>query len=562
MFRKLKRSKTYIIIISITKFSEKNLLSIISNIKYLIEHKKLAYKIHWTFPIYFFEILREHEELNKWLLERFKTNADIYMPGTYSGSPHEYMLHDEIHLDLYWALKNPFKSGYKDMFQNAPIMFYIYNIEKFRKKVTELYRKLNFNYTEGIRQSKNNKNYLIFYKNNCQYLYEVQKIDSPKSNVETLIYFYEIKENYDNQELKNFLLYLKALENSFHSIKIQNLEGSKLTAELLEIPKFNSLKEQEGIINFQNKRLKDYQINEKSLREFLINKNQEEIVKNSESIATKNLEYNMEGNFTLSHDQYNIKFENGKLNKIKFKDKKVEFLNTSRTYFKVLSKKELIKEASIESSFSFSNEKILGIKQYLAFHSASKSTIDFFIDETISSFFVSIKIKWPSEVNLDKKTLKKCNPDYILEYSALEIPVFEISKGTNLKITAKYSDLDTYEKIIITKNNPKGYINGTEFLISKGNDKNSNFFISFLNVEKQIIHTINYKIEKINSKKWLILNIGGSYNTVHIKDVINYSQTLNLMILPLNNNFDNKIKLNSKIKNLIFYTNIKKYENK
>ncbi len=97
-------------------------------------------------------------------------------------------------------------------------------------------------------------------------------------------------------------------------------------------------------------------------------------------------------------------------------------------------------------------------------------------------------------------------------------------------------------------------------MISKGNDKNSNFFISFLNVEKQIIHTINYKIEKINSKKWLILNIGGSYNTVKIQDVINYSQTLNLMILPLNNNFDNKIKLNSKIKNLIFYTNIKKYE--
>ncbi len=86
------------------------------------------------------------------------------MPGTYSGSPHEYMLHDEIHLDLYWALKNPFKSGYKDIFQNTPIMLYIYNIEKFRKKVTELYRKLNFNYTEGIRQSKNNKTYLIFYK--------------------------------------------------------------------------------------------------------------------------------------------------------------------------------------------------------------------------------------------------------------------------------------------------------------------------------------------------------------------------------------------------------------
>ncbi len=124
-----------------------------------------------------------------------------------------------------------------------------------------------------------------------------------------------------------------------HSIKIQNLEGSKLTAELLEIPKFNSLKEQEPIINFQNKRLKDYQINEKSLREFLINKQQEEIVKDLESIAPKNLEYNMEGNFTLSHDQYNIKFENGKLNKIKFKDKKVEFLNTSRTYLKVLSKK-------------------------------------------------------------------------------------------------------------------------------------------------------------------------------------------------------------------------------
>ncbi len=331
--------KTYIIIISITKFSEDNLLLIISNIKYLIEHKQLAYKIHWTFPIYFFEILREHEELNKWLFERFKTNTDIYMPGTYSGSPHEYMLHDEIHLDLYWALKNPFKSGYKDIFQNTPIMLYIYNIEKFRKKVTELYRKLNFNYTEGIRQSKNNKTYLIFYKNNCQYLYEVQKIDSPRSNVETLIYFYEIKETYDNQELKNFLLYLKALENNLHSIKIQNLEGSKLTTELLEIPKFNSLKEQEPIINFQNKRLKDYQINEKSLREFLTNKHQDEIIKNSESIVPKNLEYNMEGNFTLSHDQYNIKFENGKLNKIKFKDKKVEFLNTSRTYFKVSSKK-------------------------------------------------------------------------------------------------------------------------------------------------------------------------------------------------------------------------------
>ncbi len=129
------------------------------------------------------------------------------------------------------------------------------------------------------------------------------------------------------------------MENNLHSIKIQNLEGFKLTAELLEIPKFNSLKEQEPIINFQNKRLKDYQINEKSLREFLINKQQEEIVKDLESIAPKNLEYNMEGNFTLSHDQYNIKFENGKLNKIKFKDKKVEFLNTSRTYLKVLSKK-------------------------------------------------------------------------------------------------------------------------------------------------------------------------------------------------------------------------------
>ncbi len=193
------------------------------------------------------------------------------------------------------------------------------------------------------------------------------------------------------------------MENNLHSIKIQNLEGSKLTTELLEIPKFNSLKEQEPIINFQNKRLKDYQINEKSLREFLTNKHQDEIIKNSESIVPKNLEYNMEGNFTLSHDQYNIKFENGKLNKIKFKDKKVEFLNTSRTYFKVSSKKELIKEASIESSFSFSNEKILGIKQYLAFNSAKKSTIDFFIDETISSFFISIKIKWPSKIDLDKK---------------------------------------------------------------------------------------------------------------------------------------------------------------
>ncbi|AHH10838.1 Hypothetical protein BCO_0050702 [Borrelia coriaceae ATCC 43381] len=42
-------------------------------------------------------------------------------------------------------------------------------MEKLRKRVLELYRKLNFNYIEGIRIAKNNKKYLVFYKNNCQF---------------------------------------------------------------------------------------------------------------------------------------------------------------------------------------------------------------------------------------------------------------------------------------------------------------------------------------------------------------------------------------------------------
>ncbi|AHH03642.1 Hypothetical protein BHY_0691 [Borrelia nietonii YOR] len=42
----------------------------------------------------------------------------------------------------------------------------------------------------------------------------------------------------------------------------------------------------------------------------------------------------------------------------------------------------------------------------------------------------------------------------------------------------------------------------------------------------------------------------------------NYSLSLNLILIPINNNFDNKIKINSKIKTLLFYPNIKKNENK
>ncbi|UPA16493.1 histidine kinase [Borrelia coriaceae] len=562
MFRKFRNSKTYIVIISITAFAESKLYSILSNTKYLIENKNLSYKIHWTFPTYFFEILKLNIELNEWFLKRLKNNEDIYIPSTYSGSPHEYMLHDEIHVDLYWALKNPFQSGYKDLFKDNPETFYIYNMEKLRKRVLELYRKLNFNYIEGIRIAKNNKKYLVFYKNNCQFLSEIQEPETKKQKIETLLYFHEIKDVYNNQELKNFLLPLKELDANFYSIKIQNLEGKKINTELLEIPEFNSLKEQALILQFQNKRLKEYQINENSLKEFLVNKNSQELPSNLEPITSKNLEYNMEGNFTLSHEKYHVKFKEGKLNKIKYKDRKVEFLDSCKTYIKILSKKNIIIEPTIESSFSFSSEKIVGIRQYLNFNTKEKSIIDFFLDENLASFFISIKIVWPSNIICNNKNLKTNNRNYLLEYSSLEIPIFEVEKGVNLKITAKYNDFDTYEKIIETKKDIKGYINGTEFLISKGNDQNNNFFISFLNIEKHIIYTVNYKIEKRGFKKWFILNIGGSYNIVKADDLKNYSLSLNLLLLPINNNFDNKIKLNSKIKSLLFYPNIKKNENK
>ncbi|AJW73432.1 hypothetical protein [Borrelia hermsii] len=562
MFRKFRNSRTYIVIISITAFAESKLYSILSNTKYLIENKNLSYKIHWTFPTYFFEILKLNSELNEWFLKRLKNNEDIYIPSTYSGSPHEYMLHDEIHVDLYWALKNPFKSGYKDLFKDNPHTFYVYNMEKSRKRVLELYRNLNFNYIEGIRIAKNNKKYLVFYKNNCQLLSEIQEPETKKQNIDTLIYFHEIKDIYNNQELKNFLLSLKELDANFYSIKIQNLEGKKITTELLEIPEFNSLKEQALILQFQNKRLKEYQVNETSLKEFLVNKNFEYHLTNLEPITSKNLEYNMEGNFTLSHEKYHVKFEEGKLNKIKYKERKVEFLDFCRTYIKVLSKKEIVIEPTIESSFSFSNEKIVGIRQYLNFNEKEKSIIDFFLDESLAGFFISIKIAWPSAITCNNKSPKISNTNYLLEYSSLEIPIFEVEKGTNLKITARYNDSDTYEKIIETKKDIKGYINGTEFLISKGNDQNSNFFISFLNIEKHIIYTINYKISKRGFKRWFILNIGGSYNTVKAEDLQNYSLSLNLLLIPINNNFDNKIKINSKIKTLLFYPNIKKNENK
>ncbi|AAX17965.1 serine/threonine kinase, putative [Borrelia turicatae 91E135] len=562
MFRKFRNSRTYIVIISITAFAESKLYSILSNTKYLIENKNLSYKIHWIFPTYFFEILKLNPELNEWFFNRLKNNEDIYIPSTYSGSPHEYMLHDEIHVDLYWSLKNPFKSGYKDLFKDNPHTFYVYNMEKLRKRVLELYRKLNFNYIEGIRIAKNNKKYLVFYKNNCQFLSEIQEPETQKQNIDTLIYFHEIKDIYNNQELKNFLLSLKGLDANFYSIKIQNLEGKKITTELLEIPEFNSLKEQAIILQFQNKRLKEYQINEISLKEFLVNKNFEYHSTNLEPITSKNIEYNMEGNFTLSHEKYHVKFEEGKLNKIKYKERKAEFLDSCRTYIKILSQKDIIIEPTIESSFSFSNEKIVGIRQYLNFNTKEKSIIDFFLDENLASFFISIKIAWPSVITCNNKSLKLSNTNYLLEYSSLEIPIFEVEKGTNLKITAKYNDFDTYEKIIETKKDIKGYINGTEFLISKGNDQNSNFFISFLNIEKHIIYTINYKIAKRGFKRWFILNIGGSYNTIKAEDLKNYSLSLNLLLLPINNNFDNKIKINSKIKTLLFYPNIKKNENK
>ncbi|UEQ07483.1 histidine kinase [Borrelia hermsii] len=562
MFRKFRNSRTYIVIISITAFAESKLYSILSNTKYLIENKNLSYKIHWTFPTYFFEILKLNSELNEWFLKRLKNNEDIYIPSTYSGSPHEYMLHDEIHVDLYWALKNPFKSGYKDLFKDNPHTFYVYNMEKSRKRVLELYRNLNFNYIEGIRIAKNNKKYLVFYKNNSQLLSEIQEPETKKQNIDTLIYFHEIKDIYNNQELKNFLLSLKELDANFYSIKIQNLEGKKITTELLEIPEFNSLKEQALILQFQNKRLKEYQVNETSLKEFLVNKNFEYHLTNLEPITSKNLEYNMEGNFTLSHEKYHVKFEEGKLNKIKYKERKVEFLDFCRTYIKVLSKKEIVIEPTIESSFSFSNEKIVGIRQYLNFNEKAKSIIDFFLDESLAGFFISIKIAWPSAITCNNKSPKISNTNYLLEYSSLEIPIFEVEKGTNLKITARYNDSDTYEKIIETKKDIKGYINGTEFLISKGSDQNSNFFISFLNIEKHIIYTINYKISKRGFKRWFILNIGGSYNTVKAEDLQNYSLSLNLLLIPINNNFDNKIKINSKIKTLLFYPNIKKNENK
>ncbi|ACH93580.1 serine/threonine kinase, putative [Borrelia duttonii Ly] len=563
MFRKTRNSKIYIVIVSITSFAESKLYSILSNAKYLIESQKLTYKIHWTFPTYFFEILKLNSELNEWFFKRLKNNEDIYIPSTYSGSPHEYMLHDEIHVDLYWALKNPFKSGYKDLFQDNPNTFYIYNMEKLRKRVLELYRKLNFNYIEGIRIAKNNKKYLVFYKNNCQFLSEIQEPDIRKQNTDSLIYFHEIKDIYDNQVLKNFLLSLKELDTNFYSIKIQNLEGKKINTELLEIPEFNSLKEQALVLQFQNKRLKEYQINEASLKEFLTNKNFENQSQNPEPITSKNLEYNMEGNFTLSHEKYYVKFKEGKLNRIKYKEKNSEFLDSCRTYIKTLSKKEIIIEPIIESSFSFSNEKIIGIRQYLNFNAKEKSIIDFFLDENLASFFISLKLVWPTTViNCNNKKLNINNINYLTEYSSLEIPIFEVERGTNLKITARYNDLDTYEKIIETKKDTQGYINGTEFLISKGSDQNSNFFISFLNIEKCIIYTINYKIAKKGFKRWFILNIGGSYNKVKIEDLKNYSLSLNLLLLPNNNNFDNKIKINSKIKTLLFYPNIKKNENK
>ncbi|AYE36500.1 histidine kinase [Borrelia turcica IST7] len=557
LFRKFRRSNTYIVIISITAFAESKLYSILSNTKYLIENKKIYYKIHWTFPTYFFEILKLNPELNEWFFKRLKNNEDIYIPSTYSGSPHEYMLHDEIHVDLYWALKNPFSSGYKDLFKDNPPMFYIYKMEKLRKKVLELYRKLNFNYIEGIRYAKNKKKYLVFYKNNCQFLSEIQDPEIRKNHINTLLYFHEIKEVYNNQELKNFLLSLKELDTNFYSIKIQNLEGTKIVTDFLEIPEFNSLKEQALILQFQNKRLKEYQINENSLKEFLTSKNFDNHSNNLESITSKNLEYNMEGNFTLSHSKYNVKFEEGKLSKIKYKERKAEFLDSCRTYFKVSSKKDIIIEPTIESSFSFSNEKILGVRQYLNFNTKEKSIIDFFLDENLASFFISIKIVWPSDIKLDDKLLKTTNKNYLLEYSSLEIPIFEVDKETSIKITARYNDYDTYEKIIETKKDIKGYINGTEFLISKGSDQNSNFFISFLHIEKYIIYTINYKIAKRGSKRWFILNIGGSYNIVKTEDLNDYSLSLNLLLLPMNNNFDNKIKINSKIKNLLFYPNIK-----
>ncbi|BCR22058.1 histidine kinase [Borrelia sp. HM] len=562
MFRKFRNARTYIVIISITAFAENKLCSILSNAKYLIENKNLNYTIHWIFPTYFFEILKLNPELNQWFFKRLKNNEDIYIPSTYSGSPHEYMLHDEIHVDLYWALKNPFKSGYKDLFKDNPHTFYIYNMEKLRKKVLELYRNLNFNYIEGIRTAKNNKKYLVFYKKNCQFLSEIQEPETKKYNVDTLIYFHEIKDVYNNQELKNFLLYLKEMDTNFYSIKIQNLEGKKINIELLEIPEFNSLKEQSLIFQFQNKRLKEYQINENSLKEFLVNKNFEHHSNNLETITNKNLEYNMEGNFTLSHEKYYVKFESGKLNKIKHKDRQAEFLDSCKTYIKIISKKSIIIEPTIESSFSFSNDKILGIRQYLNFNTKEKSIIDFFLDESLASFFISLKIVWPSVINHNNKNVKTGNLNSLIEYSSFEMPIFEIEKGKNLKITARYNDFDTYEKIVEIKKDTKGYINGTEFLISKGNDQKSNFYISFLNIEKHIIYTINYKIEKRGLKRWFILNIGGSYNTIQAEDLKNYSLSLNLLLLPINNNFDNKIKINSKIKTLLFYPNIKKNENK
>ncbi|AHH10837.1 Hypothetical protein BCO_0050701 [Borrelia coriaceae ATCC 43381] len=328
------------------------------------------------------------------------------------------------------------------------------------------------------------------------FLSEIQEPETKKQKIETLLYFHEIKDVYNNQELKNFLLPLKELDANFYSIKIQNLEGKKINTELLEIPEFNSLKEQALILQFQNKRLKEYQINENSLKEFLVNKNSQELPSNLEPITSKNLEYNMEGNFTLSHEKYHVKFKEGKLNKIKYKDRKVEFLDSCKTYIKILSKKNIIIEPTIESSFSFSSEKIVGIRQYLNFNTKEKSIIDFFLDENLASFFISIKIVWPSNIICNNKNLKTNNRNYLLEYSSLEIPIFEVEKGVNLKITAKYNDFDTYEKIIETKKDIKGYINGTEFLISKGNDQNNNFFISFLNIEKHIIYTVNYKIEK------------------------------------------------------------------
>ena len=97
-------------------------------------------------------------------LKRLKIMKIFIFQAPTAVTPMNTCLHDEIHVDLYWALKNPFGSGYKDLFKNNPPMFYIYKMEKLRKKVLELYRKLNFNYIEGIRYTKNKKKVFSFTK--------------------------------------------------------------------------------------------------------------------------------------------------------------------------------------------------------------------------------------------------------------------------------------------------------------------------------------------------------------------------------------------------------------